>query len=258
MILPRLLLPLLLLLGSLTPAGGTELTVFAASSLSEALQEVARSYQTEHPDVRIALNFAGSQTLAAQIERGAPADLLISADPIVVQRLSSEGLIDKPQLLLRNQLALVVRCDLQPPLQTIAELGRPGLLLVIGNPKVPVGRYTRQLFAGLAADPVYGPDLIRQIEGQIVSEENRVKAIVAKLLLGEADAGIVYQSDINPATAGRLLAIPLPARHNPEAHYPLAKVQGASPAGDDFLAFLTCPAAQAIFTRHGFRSGEVP
>jgi len=254
----RILLPLLLLLGSLAPAGAAELSVFAASSLGEALQEIANAYQAEHPGTRISLNFAGSQTLAAQLERGAPADLLIAADPEAMARLERAGLVEPPRLLLRNRLALAVRNDHQPPLQTLAELGRPGLLLVIGNPQVPVGRYTRRLFAGLADDPAYGPALVQALEKNIVSEENRVKAIVAKLLLGEADAGFVYQSDLSAATRERLRAIPLPDQHNPEASYPLARLKGAGPAADDFLAFLFSPAAQAIFARHGFLPGAAP
>jgi len=129
---------------------------------------------------------------------------------------------------------------------------------VIGNPQVPVGRYTRQLFAGLADDPAYGPALVQAIERNIVSEENRVKAIVAKLLLGEADAGIVYQSDLTPAVRDRLSVIPLPERHNPKAHYPLALVSGHQPDAEEFAAFLFSPAAQAIFSRHGFLPGAAP
>jgi molybdate transport system substrate-binding protein len=254
----RVLIPLLVLLGSLAPAFAGELSVFAASSLTEALQEAARTYQFRHPETQISLNFAGSQTLAAQIERGAPADLLIAADPEVMTRLQHAGMVESPRRLLRNRLALAVRSDHQPPLQTLADLGRPGLLLVIGNPQVPVGRYTRQLLAGLDYDPDYGPVLVQALEKNIVSEENRVKAIVAKLLLGEADAGFVYQSDLSAATRDRLSVIPLPDRYNPEASYPLAKLHGAGPAADDFGAFLFSPAAQAIFARHGFLPGAAP
>jgi len=254
----RVLVFLLVLLGSLTPAAAVELSVFAASSLSEALQEVARTYQTRHPEVHISLNFAGSQTLAAQLERGAPADLLLAADPQVMTRLQQNGLVESPRLLLRNRLALAVRSDHQPPLQTLAELGRPGLLLVIGNPQVPVGRYTRRLLARLAYDPDYGPALVQALEKNIVSEENRVKAIIAKLLLGEADAGFVYQSDLNSASANRLRTIPLPDQHNPEARYPLARLKGAGPEAEEFGAWLFSPTAQAIFARHGFLPGEAP
>lgn len=250
----RALLPafLILLCGSL-PAKAVELSIFAASSLTEALTEVARSYEQQHPEDRVLLNFAGSQTLAMQIEQGAPADLFISANRTVMNRLQNSALVSDVQPLLGNRLALAVRIDLRPPLKSIADLTRPDLLLVIGNPQVPIGRYTRQLFTGLATDAAYGPELVTRIKQNIVSEESRVKAIVAKLLLGEADAGFVYLSDI---TSDKLNTVRLPEKLNPLAIYPLAKVRDGIVASDRFYNFLQTSAAADIFRRHGFLSGS--
>lgn len=249
----RTLLPafLILLCGSL-PAKAVELSVFAASSLTEALTEVARSYEQQYSEDRVLLNFAGSQTLAMQIEQGAPADLFISANRTVMNRLQNSTLVSDVLPLLGNRLALAVRTDLRPPLKSITDLTRPDLLLVIGNPQVPIGRYTRQLFTALATDAAYGPELVTRIKQNIVSEESRVKAIVAKLLLGEVDAGFVYLSDI---TSDKLSAVPLPEKLNPQAIYPLAKVQGGIVEIDRFYSFLQTSAATDIFRRHGFLTG---
>lgn len=244
---------LLLLLPAL--ACGSELSVFAASSLTDALRESVENYQRQHPEEKIQLYFAGSQALAAQIEQGAPADLLIAANSAAMNRLLTGGLVEAPRLLLRNRLAVAIRTDLQPQPATIADLARPGLLIAIGNQQVPVGRYARSLLAHLADDPAYGPELVRGIEGNIVSEENKVKAIVAKLLMGEVDAGIVYQSDLGAATASQLTTIPLPDKHNPQASYPVARVTGSSGLSDRFLNYLFSTEAQQIFIRHGFLSG---
>ena len=238
---------LLLLIPATLPAG--EITVFAASSLNEALTEIARHYQRQHPRQRVVLNFAGSQTLAMQIEQGAPADLFISADRAVMDRLQRGGLVKDAEPLLGNRLVLATRRDLPHPPGRLSELNRSDLLLVIGNPQVPVGRYTRLLFAGLAADPAYGAGLVAALERQVVSEESRVKAIIAKLSLGEADAGIVYRSDLGNS---RLAGIPLPEQHNPRALYPLAKVGGGSADSDRFYRFLLSAGAEEIFRRHGF------
>lgn len=246
---------LLLLLFGTPPASGAELSVFAASSLTEALRELARVYQTEHPGERLLLNFAGSQTLATQIEQGAPVDLFVSADPQAMERLQNQGLVDNPRPLLRNRLVLAARPDLKPQLTTLEDLARPNLLLTVGNHRVPVGRYTRQLFNGLAEDSGYGAALVKKIGGNIVSEENRVKAIVAKLLLGETDAGIVYRSDLASGNASRLTAIPLPKEHNPQAVYPLAKLRGAKAGVDRFVDFLFNSTAQHVFARYGFSPG---
>lgn len=256
MTLLRALLISILLLSCTTIACGAEISVFAASSLSESLRAIVDDYQRQHPTIDITLNFAGSQTLATQIEQGAPADLFISADWRVMARLQGEGLVENPQALLHNRLVLAVRNDLKPPLTTLADLARPGLLLAIGNRQVPIGSYTQKLFTNLAADPAYGLTLLSKIEQNIVSEEGRVKAIVAKLLLDEVDAGIIYQSDLSAANADQLTAISLPEAHNPRALYPLAKVAGANKHSADFSAFLRNDTAQQIFVQHGFIRGQ--
>jgi len=248
-----LLLPLLLLPALCLPAVASELGVFAASSLTEPLRELARSYESTHAGTRILLNFAGSQTLASQIEQGAPADLFISANRPVMERLMSQGLVESPLQLLKNQLALAVRRDLHPKVTTLEDLARPGLLLAIGNPDVPVGRYTRQLLSSLTADPDCGPELVARIEGNVVSEETQVKAILTKLLLGEADAGIVYRSDLTAGSASRLSVIPLPAQHLPRISYPLARVRGETEQTETFIAYLFSEPARRIFARYGLR-----
>ena len=246
---------LLLVLICAVPASGAELSVFAASSLSEALSKIARSYEIKFPGDKVLLNFAGSQTLATQIEQGAPADLFISANRTVMERLQRKELVDTPLTLLSNHLVLAARADLQPRLTSIADLARPELLLAIGNRQVPVGFYTQQLFAGLTTDSAYGPALVGKIKGNIVSEEGRVKAIIAKLLLGEVDAGIVYQSDLTPANSHKLTAIALPQQHNPLAIYLLAKVRKTEARVDDFITFLYDTWAQDTFAQHGFLCG---
>ena len=237
----------------IAPTTAGELSVFAASSLTDALKEISKSYQTEYPGEQVLLNFSGSQSLATQIEQGVPVDLFISANQKAMTRLRSKGLVEDFRPFLYNRLLLVTRIDLQPPLTRIEELSRSELLVIIGNRKVPVGNYTRQLLSNLAGDPFYGSVLVENIENNVVSEENKVKAIVAKLLIGEADAGIVYQSDFIP---DRLKAVSPPQKHNPLATYFLAKVTGAENQADKFIALLASPEAMQVFARHGFPMEE--
>ncbi len=236
-------------------ASAAELSVLAASSLCDSLQEIAQAYQKKYPDDSVLFNFAGSQTLATQIEQGVPADLFISANRSVMERLEQQRLASAPQQLVGNRLILAAQPELAASLQSISDLARPGLLLAVGNPQVPVGHYTRQLFQRLAEDPAYGRELVEKISRNIVSEESKVKAIIAKLQLGEVDAGLVYQSDLTAPGCEKLLAIPLPEGLSPLAHYPVALVTGGQPAGQRFLDFLLSPAAQKIFARHGFLTG---
>lgn len=245
----RMLFWLLLLLMTPGLLMAKEITVFAASSLTEALTEIAQRYEQQHPQEKVMLNFAGSQTLAMQIEQGAPADLFISANRAVMERLQNGGLINNEEPLLGNRLVLATRPDLPQSPDSLSDLTRSQLLLVIGNPQVPVGRYTRQMFTALANDPTYGAELVTALEKQVVSEESRAKAIVAKLTLGEADAGVVYQSELSSSP---LKGISLPEQHNPQARYPLAKVDGGSPQSDLFYRFLLSAEAEKIFSRFGF------
>ena len=253
----RLIFSLLLIciLGT-SPARAAELSVMAASSLTGALRDIARLYEHEHPGDIINLNFAGSQTLATQIDHGAPADLFISANKKAMARVINNGQAAAAKTLLHNRLVIAVRSDLTPCPTTVQQLARPGLLLAIGNPQVPVGYYTRKLFANLSTDATYGPEWLSKVKQNIVSEENMVKAIIAKLLLGEVDAGIVYQSDLAATDARFLRGIRLPENHNPLASYPVAKLKGAAADTDLFLAFLFSPAARQIFSHHGFIPGD--
>lgn len=253
----RLLLISLLLTSLATSLCAQEISVFAASSLTSALREISQTYEQQTPDTTILLNFAGSQTLAMQIEQGANADLFISANLQVMARLKNNHLVENPRPLLLNRLILAMRSDISKHEKKLTELARPNLLLAIGNQQVPIGRYTRQLFSNLATDPAYGAAFVARVEANIVSEENKVKAIVAKLLLGEVDAGVVYKSDLATSTTKQLTAIALPQKHNPQAHYPLAKVKHSGPAIDPFISFLYSPAAQQIFVRHGFTCAGV-
>jgi len=253
MVLTRLLLTLLLMSAFTLPAEARELTVFAASSLTEPLRELARNYESGHTGTKVLLNFAGSQTLASQIEQGAPADLFISANQPVMERLVKQNLVETPRPLLTNQLVLAVRRDLRPIATTLEDLARPGLLLTIGDREVPVGRYTRQLLTGLATDPNCGPDLVARIEGNVVSEESQVKAILTKLLLGEADAGFVYRSDLMSPAANGLTTIPLPQQHLPRISYPLARVRDGKRQSGAFVDYLLSEPARQIFTRYGLQ-----
>jgi molybdate transport system substrate-binding protein len=233
----------------IAPTTAGELSVFAASSLTAALKEIAKNYQSEYPDEQVLMNFSGSQALATQIEQGVPADLFLSANQKAVTRLQSKGLVEDFRPFLHNRLLLVTRNDLQPPMTRIEDLGRSELLVIIGNKQVPVGNYTRQLLSNLAGDPDYGPVMIENIKNNVVSEENKAKAIVAKLLIGEADAGIAYQSDFVP---DRLTAVSLPEKHNPLATYFLAKVTEVENQADRFIALLASTEATKIFARYGF------
>ena len=160
--------------------------------------------------------FAGSNQLALQISRGAPADLFASASPVYTQRLFRDGLVGKPRTFATNSLVLAVPRSNPASIRSVFDLAkRPKLKLVVAGQKVPVGLYTREVLQRLS---------LLHVLRKAVSQEPDVKGIVGKLALGEADAGFVYATDVRVASS-RLLAIPLPKRSQPTVRYEVAVVK---------------------------------
>ena len=249
----RVLLGLVLILPG-RPAGADELMVFAASSLTEAFTELGRQYEQAHPDTRIVFHFAGSQALAAQISQGAAVDVFAAADDQVMTRLLKQGLIETPAFFAGNSLALIVSRQAVQPIPDLNSLARPGNLLILGAPSVPVGRYTQRLLDSLGSDPAYGPAFVAGVRGNLVSEEASVKGVATKVALGEADAGVVYVSDLAPYLRERVRVIPLPEVHVPPVRYPVALVTDSSRkvSARRFIDYLLSPQGQRILAAHGF------
>jgi molybdate transport system substrate-binding protein len=194
--------------GSGPDAAAGALTIAAASSLRDPL----RAYGNAAPGEE-RFSFAGSDQLAAQIRRGAPADIYASADPRYAEELAGEGVVSEPTIFARNRLVAAVPAD--SPLRSLEGLAAPGVDLVIGAAGVPAGEYAREAIAGL------DPGTREAIEANVRSEEADVKGVVGKLLQGAADAGFVYSTDV-AATNGALRAIELPSGLAPEVSYAIA------------------------------------
>jgi len=194
--------------GTLT--AGTPLTVFAASSLTEVFPRVDHSPR---------YSFAGSDQLALQIRQGAPVDVYASASPKYAELLYRDGFVRRPVVFATNTLVVLLPRSNAAGIHTVYDLRRPGLKVVVGDPTVPVGSYTRQILDALG--------ISTEVLKNVVSEETDVKSIVAKVALGEADAGFVYRTDAKPvATRTRTVAVPGWAQ--PPIRYELAVVRASS------------------------------
>ncbi len=236
-----------------TSAGGT-LTVFAAASLTAAFGDIAKSFESANPGTKVTFSFAGSQQLRTQIEQGAPADVFASADNKNMDPLKSEGLIvGNPQIFTRNRLVVILPKNNPAGIKTLQDLAKPGLKLDIADASVPVGNYTLQALDKLSADPAYGADFKTQVLARVVSKENDVKQVVAKIALGEADAGVVYTTDAQ-AAIDKLTTIDIPDQFNVIAAYPIAVVKSsAHPAlAQKFIDFVLSADGQAMLKKYGF------
>ncbi|MDI3339834.1 MAG: molybdate ABC transporter substrate-binding protein [Sphaerobacter sp.] len=242
-----------------SPAAGNvtgELTVFAAASLTDAFQEIGAQLEAAHPGLHIAFNFAGSQALRAQLAQGARADVFAAADEVTMQGAQAEGSIaDAPRIFAANRLVVILPPANPGGVQTLRDLARPGLKLVLADERVPVGRYARQMLQQMAQDPAFGAGFADQVLGNVVSNEANVKQVVAKVQLGETDAGIVYATDVTPALRDAVTVIEIPAEHNVVARYPIAVVTDARnpAAARAFIDAVTSAAGQAILARFGFQ-----
>lgn len=232
-----------------------ELAVFAAASLTEAFSEIGRKLEVVHPGLTVRFNFAGSQLLRTQLEHGAQADLFAPADMTQMELAKTGGLVQEPTpVFARNRLVVIVPATNPAQVSTFRDLAQPGLKLDLANAKAPVGNYSRQTITCAAAD--YGPDFTQRVLSNIVSEEDNVKQVVTKIQLGEADAGIVYISDVTMKVQGQVLTVPIPEACNQPVTYPIALTKAASnrAAAEAFIAFVLSAEGQAILQHHGFIS----
>ncbi len=231
-----------------------ELTVFAAASLSGALQELGDRFQRTHPGTRVRFNFAGSQQLAIQLEQGARADLFASADERWMRYLAERDLLaGPPRLFAHNRLVVIVPAGNPARIRRLEDLARRGTKTVIAAEAVPVGAYTREALSRLARAPGFPADYERRVLATVVSQEETVKAVVAKVQLGEADAGVVYASDAIGPVARHLRVFPIPEQQNVTANYPLAALRGgAAPAAAEAFADLVLdPSGREVLRRFG-------
>jgi molybdate transport system substrate-binding protein len=227
--------------GDTTGGGGSgRLVVLGASSLTEAVSEYGESFE----GAEVKTSFAGSDELAAQIQQGAKADVFASADTEYPAELFKEGLVEKPQVFAANELVIAVPEG--SDIKSLSDLGKPGVKLVIGDPSVPVGSYTRTVLGRLPAAER------EAIMGNVVSEETEVASIVAKLEQGAADAGFVYVTDQKAAEG--LEPVSIPAKLQPEVEYGVAVVSssGDKPAAEEFVAGLIEGEGQEDLRTAGF------
>lgn len=232
------------------------LNVFAAASLTEAFTEIGKNFEQANQDIVVAFNFAGSQALQAQIEAGAPADIFASASKTEMENLIADGFVapDAAQIFLRNRLVVILPAENPTGLEQLEDLARPGIKLVLAAEEVPVGQYTRQALDLM--NNQLGMDFKQRVLANVVSNEDNVRQVVAKVQLGEADAGIVYKSDA--VAAPGLATIEIPAGLNVTAEYPIATLvqSGHAEVGAAFIEYLLSPKGQAVLQEWGFAPVE--
>jgi molybdate transport system substrate-binding protein len=222
------------------PEGDT-VRVFAASSLTATFTELADEFEADHPDVEVELSFGGSADLVSQVQQGAPADVVATADTATMQRLTDDGLLEDPVDFATNRLEIAVPPDNPGRVASLQDLGRPGLAVVVCAPQVPCGAAAVEVArkAGVTLAPV--------------SEEQSVTDVLGKVVSGEADAGLVYVTDVR-AAGDDVTGVKLPASSQVRNTYPLGVVTDSAHPGlaSDFVSLVTGDRGRSVLAAAGF------
>jgi len=227
------------------PAGGAasaRITVYAAASLTDVFPRISSAPR---------YSFAGSDTLATQIEQGAPADVFASASPKQAELLHHDGLLRRPTVFATNRLVVIVPSSNPADVKSVYDLRRKGVKIAIGTLAVPIGSYTRQILDALG--------ITSAVMKNVVDQESDVKGIVAKIALGEGDAGFVYGTDARPV-ASKVSVLSIPAWGQPPIRYELGIVRSSKHvrAAQAFIRRVTSLRGRRLLVRAGFGLPERP
>lgn len=229
-----------------------EISVFAASSLTDAFMEEAAAFEAANPGTKVTMRFGASSALAVQINEGAPADVYASADLAQMKVVTDAGSVAESKIFAKNTPVVVAPRD-DEKVSVFADLAKPGVRLVLAASEVPIGRYSREILAKASAEGGVSRDFSEKVLANLKSDEANVRAVLTKVQLGEADAGIVYRTDV-PAAGGEVEVVEIPDAYNVVASYPIAAVKSArnAPGAAAFVAFVMSKAGQDILAKHEF------
>jgi molybdate transport system substrate-binding protein len=235
-------------------APSKQLTVFAAASLKEFMDDAVPAFEKAHPGVKVRANIASSSELRIQIQQGAPADVFLSADNRNMDPLVTAKLVQKPETFTKNTLIIMVARRYRNAIKDPTALAAEGRTLVLAAPEVPVGNYSRQVLAKMEASGKYGKDFSKRVLANVRSDEPSTKAVVAKVLLGEAEAGMCYLTDATPDVRRTVGVVTIPEELNITATYPIAVVTRSrnKPLAQEFVDFILSKQGKDLLRKHGF------
>ncbi len=231
-------------------------TVFAASSLTDSFTAIGDLFMANNSGYDIVFNFAGTSTLNAQLLHGANADIFAAASESQIKVAYDNGFIDDYTVFAKNKLVLITPYD-NNKIGKIEDIGNEGVSLVLSSEVVPSGNYSKKTLLMMEESGLYGEGFYDRVIENVVSEEINVRQVVAKILLNEADAGLVYITDVTDTNKDRINVIHIPDIYMPEILYPMAVVTGGSgkSAASKFMEFVLSDSGQELFLKHGFETG---
>lgn len=238
-------------------AGGGELTVFAAASLTDAFEELGGTFEEENSGAEVSFNFTSSSTLATQITQGATADVFASADEAQMENVANESLLSgEPEIFARNREVVVVPGENPAGIEEFGDLSEPGIRLVLALDEVPAAEYAMEILGNAAEDEEYGPEFEEAVLDNIVSREEDVRASVNRVVIGDADATFGYASDVTPSVRDEVEVVEVPENLQVVPTYPVAVLEdGGNPGlARAWVDLVLSDEGQRVLEKWGFES----
>lgn len=235
------------------PEQAGTLTVFGASSLTDAFGELSKTFEKDNPGVKVKSSFAASSALLTQIQQGAPADVFASADEAKIRTAVDDGLVEgKPQIFVRNRLVIITPKGNPAGIESYRDLSNRGIKLVLAQDEVPVAEYAKESLG--KADKEFGDGFKKEVFSNIVSREADVRASVNRVAVGDADATISYTSDVTPDVRDKVKTVEIPQKLNVVATYPIAvlKESESKELARKWVDFVISGEGQRVLKKWGF------
>ena len=229
------------------------MTVLAASSLTDAFGELAKTFEEQNPGVEVRQSFESSSTLLTQIQQGAPADVFASASEEEMDTAAGDGLVQgKPEIFVKNREVVIVPKDNPAGIQDLRDVAKPDVKLVLAEEGVPAADYALEIL-GKAGDE-YGSGFEKDVLSNVVSREADVRASVNRVVVGDADATLGYASDYTPDVRDRVKVVPIPPDLNIVATYPIAALNDAKEPdlAREWVDLVTGEEGQRVLEKWGF------
>ena len=238
------------------PALSGNINVYAAASLRDAFTDIGKAFSAKNPGTKIRFNFAGSQQLAEQIGFGAPADVFASANTKLMDAVikTTRVISGTQNVFVRNRLVVIVPKRNAAQLRKLQDLSKNGIKLVLAAKQVPVGQYALDFLNKASTKPEFGATFSKTVLANVVSYEQDVRAVFAKVSLGEADAGIVYSSDVIADKKNSVIRIDIPDDLNTLATYPIAPLKDSPnyALAQAFTQYVLSAEGQKVLSKYGF------
>lgn len=236
--------------------GPKQITVLAAASLTEPFKEIGKLFEGAHPDIKVVFNFAGSQQLAQQLVEGAEGDVFASASIKYMDDLVTNKLVNQTAVanFVNNQLVVIFPAANPAGITSLADLAKSGVKVDLAAKEVPVGKYSLDFLDKAAQDPSFPKQFKEDVLKNVVSYEDNVKSVLTKVELGEADAGIVYTSDLSGKDPAKIGHLDIPEGLNVIATYPIAALSDSKnpELAQAFVDLVLSQQGQDILAKYGF------